>query len=55
MAIAIVSHDLGIVEKYADKVILINKTVLKCGSAYEVFNSDEFKRSFYFGQKAAGE
>lgn len=55
MAIALVSHDLGIVEKYADKVVLINKTVLKSGTAREVFNSPEFKRSFYFGAKAVEE
>lgn len=55
MAIALVSHDLGIVEKYADKVVLINKTVLKSGTAREVFGSPEFKRSFYFGAKAVEE
>lgn len=49
MAIAMVSHDLGIVEKYADDVVLINKTVLKNGSAEEVFKSAEFKKNFYFG------
>lgn len=53
MAIGLVSHDLGIVEKYADKVVLINKTVLKSGTAAEVFASQEFKRSFYFGAGTA--
>ncbi len=49
MAIAMVSHDLGIVEQYADNVVLINKSVLKCGSAEDVFKSSEFKQSFFFG------
>ncbi len=47
MAIAMVSHDLGIVKEYADNVVLMNKTVLKTGSAKEVFESPEFKNSFF--------
>lgn len=47
MAIAMVSHDLGIVKDYADNVVLINKTVLKSGSPKDVFNSDEFKNVFF--------
>ena len=47
MAIAMVSHDLGIVKEYADNVVLINKTVLKTGSAGDVFESDEFKDVFF--------
>jgi zinc transport system ATP-binding protein len=49
IAIAMVSHDLGIVKEYADNVILINKSVLKSGSAEEVFSSKEFKESFLYG------
>ena len=49
MAIAMVSHDLGIVKEYADNVILINKSVLKSGNAEEVFSSPEFKESFFRG------
>ncbi len=47
MAIAMVSHDMGIVKEYADNVILINKSVLKSGSADEVLSSEEFKQSFF--------
>ena len=47
MAIAMVSHDLGIVRDFADNVVLINKSVLKSGKAKDVFNSPEFKNSFY--------
>ena len=49
IAIAMVSHDLGIVKEYADNVVLINKSVLKSGSADEVFASPEFKKSFFYG------
>lgn len=47
MAIAMVSHDLGIVRDFADNVVLINKSVLKSGNAKDVFSSPEFKTSFY--------
>lgn len=54
MAIAMVSHDLGIVRDFADRVVLINKSVLKSGSANSVFDSPEFKQSFYcLGDKEA--
>lgn len=49
IAIAMVSHDLGIVKEYADNVILINKSVLRSGTAEEVFSSPEFKESFFYG------
>lgn len=47
IAIAMVSHDLGIVGDFADNVVLINKTVLKSGTAKEVFDSKEFKNVFF--------
>ncbi len=46
MSIILVSHDLQLVKKYADKVILLDKEVKKQGSADEVFSSKEFKESF---------
>ena len=55
MAIAIVSHDLGIVKEYADNVVLINKTVLKSGSAREVFESPEFSQAFFSVPERYGE
>ncbi len=51
MAIAMVTHDLGIVKEFADRVVLVNKTVLKTGTPEEVFDSSEFKEVF-FGEKA---
>lgn len=47
MAILLVSHDLGVVERYADRVVLMQGTVVKQGSPEVVFDSPEFERVFY--------
>ena len=46
MSIILVSHDLDLVKKYADKVILLNKTILVEGEPEKVFSSKEFKEIF---------
>lgn len=46
MSIILVSHDLELANKYADKVILLDKEVIKEGTPDEVFNSLEFKNRF---------
>lgn len=46
MAIILVSHDLELVKKYADKVVLLDKRILKKGTADEVFESQEFMNVF---------
>ena len=46
IAIAMVTHDLGIVRRFADDVVLVNKTVLKTGTPDEVFKSQEFNKVF---------
>lgn len=46
MSIILVSHDLELVRKYADKVILLDKEILKEGTPENVFNSFEFKKRF---------
>ncbi|NLK37520.1 MAG: metal ABC transporter ATP-binding protein [Epulopiscium sp.] len=46
MAILLVSHDLDLIRKYADKVVLINKTVIEQGEVAEVFATDAFRESF---------
>lgn len=46
MSIILVSHDLDLVRKYADRVVLLDKTVIKEGSADEVFSSKEYKEIF---------
>ncbi len=46
MSIILVSHDLDLVRKFADKVILLDKKIVKQGTAEEVFESQEFKERF---------
>lgn len=47
MAILLISHDLDMVKKYADKIILLNKKILKFGEVEEVFQSEEMKKIFF--------
>ena len=46
MSIILVSHDLDLARKYADKVILLDKQVIKEGTPNSVFNSLEFRNRF---------
>lgn len=46
LAIILISHDLDYVAKYADHVVLLDKGILKQGTAKEVYNSEEFERVF---------
>ena len=45
-AIILVSHDLELVRKYADNVVLLDKKILSKGKPKEVFASKEFKDVF---------
>lgn len=46
LAMIIVSHDFEFVRKYADHVILLDRTIVKEGTPEEVLSSDEFHRAF---------
>lgn len=46
LAIILVSHDFEYVKKYADKVILLDKTVIAKGKVDEVLKSEEFIKRF---------
>lgn len=46
LAMIIVSHDFDFVRKYADHVILLDKTIVKEGSPAEVLESGEFQKIF---------
>ena len=46
IAILLISHDLEMLERFADKVVLLNKRVLKFGGVQEVFQSQEMKTLF---------
>ena len=47
MAILLVSHDLDVVERYADRVALMQGTIIKQGAPEVVFDSPEFEQVFY--------
>ena len=46
LSIILVSHDLDLVARYADRVVLINKTVVCSGSAQEVFSDERTAKIF---------
>lgn len=46
LTILLVSHDLPLVAKYADRVVLLNKKVLCSGNPKDVFTSPEFISTF---------
>ncbi len=46
LAMIIVSHDFEFVRKYADHVILLDKSIVKEGTPSEVLDSEEFHRVF---------
>lgn len=46
MAILLVSHDWSLVQRYADQMVLLNKTVLCAGEPDTVFACDTFREAF---------
>lgn len=46
LAMIVISHDFEFVKKYADHVILLDKTILKEGSFEEVSQCEDFKKVF---------
>lgn len=46
LTIILISHDFDMVKKYADKVVLLDKTIKKQGSPKDVFLSPEFRELF---------
>ncbi len=46
LAIILISHDFGFVKKYADRVVLLDKTIVSEGNADYVLSSKEFKTIF---------
>lgn len=55
MAVLLVSHDLGLIRKYADKVVLLDKTVVAEGEADEVFRTKAFQEAFGFSHEEVAE
>ena len=46
MAVLLVSHDWDLVSRFADRAILLDRTVLEAGRPEEVFASEAFERAF---------
>ncbi len=47
LSILMITHDFGMLRTYADQVVLMNRTVLRNGSAHDVLESEEFARVFH--------
>lgn len=46
IAVLLVSHDLALIRRYADKVVLLDKTVTEQGDAEDVFQTKAFQETF---------
>lgn len=46
LSIILVSHDLGVVQKYADRVVLLNKVIECIGTPREVFTNPKILETF---------
>ena len=47
LSILMITHDFGMLPQYADKVVLVDRTILKKGGPEEVLNSQEFRTVFH--------
>lgn len=56
LTIILISHDFNLVAKFADRLVLLNRTVLKVGTVKEVLASPEFRAQFgHGGEPLAGD
>ena len=47
LSILMTTHDFSVLERYADQVVLLEKTILCQGSPADVLTSPEFNRAFH--------
>ena len=47
LSILMITHDFGMLPQYADKVVLVDRAILKKGTPEEVLNSEEFRTVFH--------
>ena len=47
LSILMITHDFGMLPHYADKVVLVDRAILKKGTPEEVLNSEEFRTVFH--------
>ncbi len=53
LSIILVSHDLDFVAKYADRVVMLNKTVINSGTPQQVLSDESTRKSFGVMQSLA--
>ncbi len=46
MSVILVSHDLNLVAKHADRIVLLNKTIQAVGTPQEVLNNEDLSKVF---------
>jgi zinc transport system ATP-binding protein len=46
LSIILVSHDLFLISQYADRIVFLNGTVIRSGTAAEVFADERFQQTF---------
>ncbi len=51
IAVLLVSHDLALIRRYADKVVLLDKTVTEQGDAEDVFQTKAFQETFGYWEE----
>lgn len=44
LTVLIITHDRGLMEEYADRLVLLNSTIVKVGTPQEVLLSEEYKQ-----------
>ena len=49
LSILMTTHDFSMLERYADRVVLLREKILCKGTPLEVLNSDEFAQAFHLG------
>ena len=49
LSILMTTHDFSMLERYADRVVLLREKILCKGTPLEVLNSDEFVQAFHLG------
>lgn len=54
LSILLSTHDFATLEQFADRVILLNREVLKCGIPSQVLGSDEFYDTFHLRMGKGG-
>lgn len=49
LSILMITHDFSMLNRYVDRVVLLNRSILKVGTPLEVLDSDEFMQAFKLG------